>query len=101
MTQLQEQAQAVYTPAESTRKNQCQRVLEYIDRFGGITSMGALHSFGCARLASRISDIEARSGHRFKRTREQVVTRLGNKANIVRYSYEEGLTADDYRRVAR
>lgn len=100
LTQNQIEAQEVYTPSVARKQTQCQRVLDYIDRFGGITSMGALHSFGCARLASRISDIEARCGRHFKRTREQVVTRLGQKANIVRYSYEDGLTREDYGRAA-
>lgn len=100
LTQNQIEAQEVYAPTERKRQTQCQRVLDYIDRFGGITSMGALHSFGCARLASRISDIENRSGRRFKRTREKVITRLGQKAVIVRYSYEDGLTREDYGRAA-
>lgn len=86
LTQNQIEAQEVYTPSVARKQTQCQRVLDYIDRFGGITSMGALHSFGC--------------GRHFKRTREQVVTRLGQKANIVRYSYEDGLTREDYGRAA-
>lgn len=96
LTQNQIEAQEVYAPTERTRQTQCQRVLDYIDRFGFITSMGALHGFGCARLASRISDIESRCGRRFKRTRERVITRLGQKATIVRYSYEDGTTREDY-----
>ena len=101
MTQAQREAQEVFAPTERSKQTQHTRVLDYIDRFGSITSMGALHSFGCARLAARISEIETRSGQRFKRTREEVITRLGRKARIMRYSYEEGLTADDYRRAAR
>lgn len=100
MTQNQIAAQEEYTPSERARQTQCQRVLDYIDRFGGITSAGAMHSFGCSRLASRISDIESRSGRRFKRTRERVITRLGQRATIVRYSYEDGLTREDYGRAA-
>ena len=88
----------MYAPTEDKRQTQCQRVLDYIDRFGGITSNGALYAFGCARLASRICDIESRTGLKFKRTREQVATRLGGKASVVRYSCEEGLTVNDYRR---
>ena len=98
LTQDQIEAQEVYAPTEDKRQTQCQRVLDYIDRFGGITSNGALYAFGCARLASRICDIESRTGLKFKRTREQVATRLGGKASVVRYSCEEGLTTDDYRR---
>lgn len=101
LTQNQIEAQEVYAPSENKRQTQCQRVLDYIDRFGGITSMGALHAFGCARLASRISDIESKSGLKFKRTREQVATRLGGKATIVRYSCDDGLTTNDYRRAVR
>lgn len=88
----------MYAPSDNKRQTQCQRVLDYIDRFGGITSNGALYAFGCARLASRICDIESKTGLKFKRTREAVVTRLGGKAYVVRYSCEKGLTTEDYRR---
>ena len=97
MTKGQIEAQEVYAPTERTKQTQHTRVLDYIDRFGSITSLGALHNFGCARLAARISEIESNSGRRFKRTREKVITRLGQRATIVRYSYEEGLTREDYK----
>ena len=101
LTQAQIEAQEVYAPDERQKATQHEKVLDYIDRFGFITSMGALHNFGCYRLAARISEIESRSGHRFRRERQEVISRLGRKTRIVRYLYDEGLTREDYGRAAK
>ena len=36
---------------------QCDKVLEYMRRYGSITQLEALRDIGCMRLASRISDL--------------------------------------------
>ena len=39
------------------KPTQAQRVLDYIEEYGGITQLEALRDLGCMRLASRISDL--------------------------------------------
>ena len=39
------------------KKTQCDKVLEYMRRYGSITQLEALRDIGCMRLASRISDL--------------------------------------------
>ena len=39
------------------KSTQCEKVLEYMKRFGSITQIEALQDIGCMRLASRISDL--------------------------------------------
>ena len=41
-----------------SKTTQCERVLEYIKEFGGITQIEALRDIGCMRLASRIADLK-------------------------------------------
>lgn len=37
-------------------------ILNYMQKFGGITQLDALREFGCMRLASRITDLK-KDGH--------------------------------------
>ena len=39
------------------KTTQCEKVLEYMRRYGSITQLEALRDIGCMRLASRISDL--------------------------------------------
>lgn len=39
------------------KRTQCDKVLEYMRRYGSITQLEALRDIGCMRLASRISDL--------------------------------------------
>lgn len=39
------------------KKTQCDKVLEYMRRYGSITQLEAFRDIGCMRLASRISDL--------------------------------------------
>ena len=45
---------------QETRITQCDMILQYMRRHGGITQREALETFGCARLASRIFDLRQR-----------------------------------------
>lgn len=36
---------------------QCQRIIDYINQFGSITTMDAFSELGCTRLGSRIHDL--------------------------------------------
>ena len=41
------------------KKNQRDRILEYVDRFGTITSSEAISELGCTRLSARISELKS------------------------------------------
>ena len=43
---------------EQSKQSQCQRILDYINRFMWITSADAMDDLGCFRLASRIHDLK-------------------------------------------
>ena len=49
------------------KTTQCQKILAYIDKHGGITPLEALTEIGCMRLAARIADLE-KVGHEFTHT---------------------------------
>ena len=38
---------------------QCQRILDYMDQFGSISTLEAFKDLGVARLASRIHDLKS------------------------------------------
>ena len=38
--------------------NQCQRIVDYMTRFGSISTLEAFNDLGVARLASRIHDLK-------------------------------------------
>jgi len=38
--------------------NQCQRIIDYMTRFGSISTLEAFNDLGVARLASRIHDLK-------------------------------------------
>lgn len=38
---------------------QCQRILDYMDQFGSISTLEAFRDLGVARLASRIHDLKS------------------------------------------
>lgn len=40
--------------------SQCDRIVQYIEDFGSITTMQAFADLGCTRLASRICDLRKR-----------------------------------------
>lgn len=67
---------------------QCERILEYMQRFGSISSAEAFTELGVMRLASRISDIE-KDGTPINRQTEHSKNRFGEKTHYVRYSIGE------------
>lgn len=42
---------------------QCQRILDYMDQFGSISTLEAFRDLGVARLASRIHDLKNMGYH--------------------------------------
>ena len=63
---------------------QCERIMDYIDRFGSITPVEAFNDLGIMRLASRICDIE-KSGTAIGRKMETAKNRYGENIHYMRY----------------
>ena len=71
------------------KQTQCSRILEYMDRFGSITTAEAFMDLGIARLASRICDLK-QQGYVFKTAIESSKNRYGEPVHYKRYSLKEG-----------
>ena len=70
------------------KPTQNERVLDYIERFGGITHLDAERDLGVMRLASRISDLK-RMGYPITSKFVSVKNRFGEKCHIKRYMMKE------------
>lgn len=68
-----------------SKETQCQRVIDYMNEFGGITQLEALNELGVMRLASRISDLRRR-GVAIRSETHSVTNRFGETCRIKRYS---------------
>jgi len=64
---------------------QRQRVVEYVDRFGSITSLDAYNDLGITQLAARLFELR-HLNYTYSTTREMVRNRFGDEISIVRYS---------------
>lgn len=71
------------------KQTQCERVIEYIQQFGSITTREAFIDLGIARLASRIHDL-GKQGYEFNKQYESVKNRYGEATSYVRYSLKGG-----------
>lgn len=69
-------------------KTQCERIIDYINDFGSITSMEAMQDLGCMRLASRICDLKRR-GYKIVSKTEKGKNRYGEPTNYKRYFLEQ------------
>ena len=70
---------------ENSRPTQCQRVLDYIEEFGGITQFEAMKELGVMRLASRISELK-KQGYEIKSTMHGVKNRFGETCWVKQYT---------------
>ena len=70
------------------KQTQCQKVLEYMRRFGSITQLEALQDIGCMRLASRISDLRGQ-GYPIGRRMKTSKNRYGKDVSFAEYYLEE------------
>jgi hypothetical protein len=73
---------------ETTKRTQCDAVLDYIKAYGSITALQAITDLGCMRLASRISDLRRR-GIKIKSRKVTVAKRMGGFTSIAEYSLEK------------
>lgn len=79
------------TEEDAERLNsQAMTIYKYLMDGNTITSMDALRIFGVARLASRICDIEKRTGITPNRRRIPVTNRFGKEVYVNEYWIEKG-----------
>ena len=67
------------------RTSQCEKIIDYMQKHGGITQLDAYLDIGCWRLASRISDLKKR-GYPIKREMIKVQNRYGESVPVAKYS---------------
>ena len=67
-----------------TRPKQSERVLDYMNTYGGITQLEALKELGVFRLASRISELK-KKGYKITSQMVKVENRFGEKCRVKRY----------------
>lgn len=70
------------------KKSQCERIMDYINEFGSITTLEAFNDLGCTRLASRIHDLK-KQGYKFRKKNETGKNRYGETTHYIRYSLAE------------
>lgn len=73
---------------EHTRPTQAQRVLAYMEEFGGITQFEAMKDLGVMRLASRISELK-KNGYKITDDMVGVKNRFGETCRVKRYRIKE------------
>lgn len=67
------------------KKNQRQRILDYINEFGSITALEAVRELGVLQLSSRLVELE-RDGIVFNKEQESALNRFGERVYYIRYS---------------
>lgn len=70
------------------KSTQCERIIEYMNKYGSITQLQAYVDIGCWRLASRISDLR-KKGYAIKREMVTVKNRYEENVQVARYSLED------------
>lgn len=69
-------------------KTQAEKVHDYIDKHGSITSLEAYTELGITQLGARIWELENRGGYQIKHERKVVTNRDGEKIRVVAYSWQ-------------
>lgn len=72
----------------NSKPSQANRILDYIHRFGSISTMEAFMDLGVTRLGARIYELEKR-GIQIEHKMETGINRLGEKTHFTRYSIKE------------
>ena len=67
------------------KKNQKQRILDYIDTYGSITALDAVRDLGVLQLSARLVEME-KDGITFKKQQESATNRFGETIYYTRYS---------------
>ena len=90
-TDNQQAAQAQFKPEQLYLTGQKRKIVEWIQEHGSITPMDAWDEIHCTKLATRIGEIERRSGYLFNREKVKA-----GDTSFMRYSFPRGLTAIHY-----
>lgn len=69
--------------------NQYQRIINYIEDYGSITSMQAFEDLGITKLATRIGEMERAGMIELQHIRETGKNRFGETCSYIRYYKEE------------
>lgn len=75
-------------PKVDHKPTQNDRILDYMQKYGGITPLDAMRDLGVMRLASRISDMR-RLGYEVIDEWVSVENRWGEKVKVKSYRLEE------------
>lgn len=67
---------------------QAEMIVEYIDKFGSITSKDAFNDLGVTRLSARVADLK-REGYAFEETWESSKNRFGETVSYKRFSFKK------------
>lgn len=67
---------------------QKKRVLEYMQQYGGITSLEAFQMLGCTRLSARIFELR-KDGHIITERRKRRTNRFGESISYSEYKLEK------------
>ena len=70
------------------KSTQCDKIVDYMKKFGSITQLEALQDLGCMRLASRISDLRYQ-GYAIGRRMKTSKNRFGDDVCFAEYYLEE------------
>ena len=70
-------------------ETQCNRILDYISKYGSITPLDAMNQLGVMRLASRINDLK-RKGHSIQKEMVTANNRFGEKVSFAKYKINGG-----------
>lgn len=87
-SKTQKSAQANFKPEQLYLTGQKRKIVEWIRDNGGITPVDAWNEIHCTKLATRIGEIERRSGYSFNREKVK-----SGDTSFMRYSFPRGLTA--------
>ena len=69
------------------KMTQCERIVQYIEDWGSITTFDAFTDLGITRLASRIHDLRT-MGYKIKVERVSKKNRYGESVTFNKYSLE-------------
>ena len=70
------------------RKTHCDRVVDYINEFGSITSLDAFRDLGVTRLSAVVFDLK-KKGIPIETQFESSKNRWGDTTNYARYSFKK------------
>lgn len=67
---------------------QAEMIVEYINKFGSITSRDAFNDLGVTRLSARVADLKSR-GYAFEEVWESSKNRFGETVSYKRFSFKK------------